>query len=382
MRILHVVTYISSDGAFGGPVRVARSQAAELARRGHQVTVVSAAPPAETTDIMVDGYRLRTFPGALISQRFGFAGMRSAALNRFLQAEIGRSDLVHIHLARDLITLPAALAAKRASVPYVLQPHGMVDASDRLLAGPVDLVATRPALRHAAMVLALTSEEATDLKSVCAAAQVHQIKNGLSRGEAVDAVSGSPSDTKSMAGRVLFLARLHSRKRPVAFVQMATLLHARGRDYEYIIAGPDEGEGETVALAISRSPARIRWIGPVDPNGTDELMKSAEVYVLPSVGEVFPMSILEAFRARTPVVATTSLGIAEKCAEYRAAALTDGSPQELADAVDLIIQDSNHRDELRAGAQAYFEAELGIEAVVDELVEHYSRAVTAEPNRS
>ena len=43
MRILHVVTLVSPDGAFGGPVRVAENLARELRRRGHDVTVAAAA---------------------------------------------------------------------------------------------------------------------------------------------------------------------------------------------------------------------------------------------------------------------------------------------------------------------------------------------------
>ena len=49
-------------------------------------------------------------------------------------------DVVHVHVARDFVTLPAATIARRAGVPYVLQPHGMIDPSDHALARPLDAV--------------------------------------------------------------------------------------------------------------------------------------------------------------------------------------------------------------------------------------------------
>jgi hypothetical protein len=42
VKILHLVTLISTDGAFGGPTGVALNQAAELRRRARDVQVVSA----------------------------------------------------------------------------------------------------------------------------------------------------------------------------------------------------------------------------------------------------------------------------------------------------------------------------------------------------
>ena len=42
VRVVHAVTLITPDGAFGGPVRVAVNQARELQTRGHDVEIVAA----------------------------------------------------------------------------------------------------------------------------------------------------------------------------------------------------------------------------------------------------------------------------------------------------------------------------------------------------
>ncbi|MGH1525413.1 glycosyltransferase [Leifsonia sp. L25] len=159
MRIAHVVTYISADGAFGGPVAVAMAQAEELARRGHTVELLAGWDGVATVD--VPGVTVRLFPVRRLPVG-GFSGLFSASLVReFLSAN--PYDIVHVHLARDLITLPVALLVQRRRLPFVVQPHGMVRPDRRLKARIFDALATRAVLRAARVSLALTDAEVADL---------------------------------------------------------------------------------------------------------------------------------------------------------------------------------------------------------------------------
>ena len=365
MRIAHVVTYVSGDGAFGGPSRVALGQAEALAAQGHDVTVYAAAPPGEAETVRRGGFVLRTFPGRRVYPGSGFALMRSHDLTRALRRDIGEMDVAHVHFARDLVTIPSTRVIRSAGVPYVLQTHGMVDTSERLLARPLDAIATRSYLRGAGAVLVLTEREAAAITAVEPQASTRMIANGVK----VDAL---PSyDERDDV--VLFLARLHSRKRPMAFVAMAEALAPNHPEMKFIIAGPDEGEGASVARAIanSRFSSQIEWRGPVPPDDTEAVMSAARVYVLPSMGEVFPMSVLEAFRTGTPVVTTDSLGIARACKRYGAADVTDGSPENLAEAVEKILSDRRVAERLRRGGHDFLRAELDIRSVALELQQIY-----------
>ncbi|MBM7751594.1 glycosyltransferase involved in cell wall biosynthesis [Microbacterium laevaniformans] len=165
--------------------------------------------------------------------------------------------------------------------------------------------------------------------------------------------------------RVVFLARLHPRKRAPAFVETARLLAPRFPQLEFVLAGPDEGDGKRVAEMISAlgESVPVRWIGAVDPAETDSLLRSASAYVLPAEGEVFPMSLLEALRAGTPSVVTTSLGIADACRKYGAAVITDGSPEAMAHALAEILTVPGHAESLRQGGATYLRDELNIDHV-------------------
>lgn len=135
MKIAHFVTYISPDGAYGGPTRVALGQAAGLVRAGHEVAVYAAAPiPKPKTQIDDSGVAVHLFPAVWIPKRLGYASMRAPSMLQRLRDICGYIDVAHVHLARDLVTLPAARFLQRRGIPIVVQTHGMVDESDRLLA--------------------------------------------------------------------------------------------------------------------------------------------------------------------------------------------------------------------------------------------------------
>lgn len=368
MRIAHVVTYVSPDGAFGGPTRVALGQAAALAERGHAVTVYAAAPPQDAGTTHQDGYTLKTFPGRRVTRFGGFASLCAPALSRSLRRHAGDHDIAHVHLARDLVTLPAARILHRAGVPFVAQTHGMIDASERMLAKPLDALMTRPLLRQARAVLTLTDREDDDLAAVEPAVRTKRVVNGVRIGEL------APYDDRE--DLVLFLARLHPRKRPMAFVEMARSLKDILPHTRFVLAGPDEGEGEAVRAAISAAGMgdRLAWVGPVTPDRTDDLFASARVYVLPAFDEVFPMTILESLRVGTPVVTTRSLGLVPACERWGAALITDGSPRELAEAVTSILASPELPERLRAGGHALLRQELDIGGVTEHLESIYRDA--------
>lgn len=369
MKILHVVTHLSRDGAFGGPTRVALSQAKALAARGHDVTVFAGSPADEAGSIRQDGYQIKTFPTSKVVPFGGFATLLPRGMLSAVWRTARQFDVCHVHLARDLATLPAATIMATLRVPFVVQTHGMVAPPTRALARVLDTVATRQALRAASCWLVLTSDEDRGLRQLATPKSVTSIRNGIELRE-----------TTPLAGRpdvILYLARLHPRKRPLTFVEVAAALYHRLPGTNFLIIGPDEGEGPAVLKAISDTGMsdRIRWLGPLPPSETDRMMASARVYVLPSVNEVFPMSILEAFAAGTPVVATDSLGIADDSTKFGAALITDGSVPELADATLRAHSDADLAAALRSGAQSYLRHELNIDDVALQLQRVYQDAL-------
>lgn len=373
MKIAQIVTLVSPDGAYGGPIRVAVNQLRELAESGHAVRLFSthrgyAAAPTELLGVPLTTRAARTvLPG------IGFAGLASLSLLALLRRELPRYDVVHVHLARDLVTLPAARLALGLGLPVVLQTHGMIDASSRAMARPLDALMTRPVLRRAGRTLYLTQREKNDLERVSGgAARLAELPNG------VPLPAGDRPEAEESSIEVLFLARLQARKRPGVFVEAARRLTAEFPDVRFTLVGPDEGEGAAVQRQIAGSDgSTITWEGALDPDRTLERMRRSSIYVLPSVDEPFPMSVLEAASCGLPCVVTRSCGLAPAVDRWRAGTVVDDSTAMLVSAIRELLTDEQARREKSHNATAMVRGEFGIGAVARRLEGIYADVTAA-----
>lgn len=376
MRILHLATLITPDGAYGGPVRVATNQVRALRDRGHDAVLVAAASGFDTLPTDWDGVPVRTFRAVRAVPGTGFAGIASPAMLRWVRTHAQGYDVAHVHLARDLVTLPAARAWSSAHAPFVTQTHGMVMPSRHPLAAPLDRLLTRRVVAAAATSFVLTDTEESGLRTLFGAtASLARLANGVPSTPHVAHPSGEGGRRE-----VLFLARLHPRKRPLAFVRAAAALAPRFPDVRFTLVGPDEGEGPRVAAALAALPPdvrhRVAWEGALPPGEATARLAAAEVYVLPSVDEPFPMSVLEAMSGATPVVVTRSCGLAPDVTRARAGVVVDDDEAELPGALAELLADRALRAALGHNARALVEDSFSVGSVAVLLEQHYVRAVT------
>ncbi|GAB2631823.1 glycosyltransferase [Streptomyces capparidis] len=365
MKVVHVVTLVSDDGAYGGPVSVACGQLAELGARGHEVRLLSlwrgrGAPPDSVDGVPLLARRARTLvPGQ------GFLGLLHPRLLVDLWRSAGRADVLHVHAGRDLVSLAALAAAVLRRRRFVTQTHGMVQPRSGPVARAFDAVYA-PLLRRARACFVLTEQERAGLAEVLGPRRppLVPLPNGVRVAE-----GGSPADPPV----VLYLARLHPRKRPEAFVEMAGLLRESFPGARFVMHGSDEGSLPVVEEAVRRLGLEkaVVYEGALDHAAAVRTTARASVYVLPSVHEPFPMSVLEALAVGTPVVCTSSCGIASELVARGAALVTDGSPAALAEAVRSVLTDGALRDRLvEAGREAVREV-FSVGAVADRLEEEY-----------
>ncbi len=87
MKILLTVTYISTDGAFGGPVSVAMSQAAAMTRAGHDVTLVAGWDSRAA--VHLPGVEVVLLPSRKLFGA-GFVLTRTPRLSRWLRSNLQR----------------------------------------------------------------------------------------------------------------------------------------------------------------------------------------------------------------------------------------------------------------------------------------------------
>ena len=94
------------------------------------------------------------------------------------------------------------------------------------------------------------------------------------------------------------------------------------------------------------------FVGKVPHHLLPYFYSAAYVYVLPSLLEGFPATILEAMACGTPVIATKVGGVSEAIVNHVNGILIDpGSIDQLCDALEYILSDSNYRNKLSSAAR-------------------------------
>jgi glycosyltransferase involved in cell wall biosynthesis len=372
MRILHVVTLVSPTGEYGGPTRVALNQSHALAELGHRTLVAAGQRGFSPIPTVINDVPVRLFPVRRMVPGTGFAGMASPGLLAWLRKAMYSCDVLHIHLARDLITMPVAMLARRLRIPYVVQTHGMIDASDKALARILDSVATRDVLANAAAVFHLNERERSALEDVAGPELCFvELRNGVGAPPTLDSAARDANPLLE----VLYLARLHPRKRPMDFVDAAAALLPDYPDVLFRMVGPDEGEGKRVAVAIDQvgSP-RLRWDGPVPMEQTASLMAKAGIYVLPSIDEPLAMTVLEAMSQGCPVVVTDSCDLAPLVARSGSGLVTPPGSLSVKSAIEKLLVDPQGRQAMGLAAQLTARKELDMDVVTHTLLSAYAGA--------
>lgn len=374
-----MATLVSPTGAYGGPTRVAANQIRALRQVGHDAVLAAAASGYQgSLPKTYDGVPAELFPARTLIPGTGFAGLSSPSLQRWLRTELKSLDVLHIHLSRDLVTLPAAMLARARGIPYVLQTHGMVDPSSNPLSIPLDRFLTLKVLRSAQRIFYLTATEKRGLEAVGGGSlPLAEMKNGHDL-EPLPASAGTETGL-----RVLFLARLHARKRPTFFAEMAVRLRPSNPTARFALVGPDEGEADKVGTVIARHNAAeyLAWEGPLAPEETSARMADCDIYVLPSVDEPYPMSVIEAMSLGKPVVVTESCGLAPMVRQYSAGVVVDETLESLIAGVTHLMNDSQGR--ARAGGQARLAARenFNMNSVRARLEREYEVAVQKRHNQ-
>lgn len=366
LKIAHVVTYCSVDGAYGGPVAVARNQVSELAKRGHDVELLAGwdgrAP------LHLAGVKIGLFRAYSVYSKLRFATMVAPSLLFHLGRRVRGVDALHVHLARDLVTIPAAFISIISGTPTFVQTHGMIRPDSRLASRLIDF-AVRWIFRRSVAQFVLTDEEECQVTTIePGRTNVVHLANGIA------ASSSRPEWHEPPI--VLFCSRLHPRKRVMAFVDMAEELLTNGADMRFVIHGPDGGDLDALnsRLNASKFSDSVTYKGPIDPERVQDTIRGCQLLVLPSLSEPYPMIVLEAMAVGCPAIITSDNGLAPVVGREIPVLVCDGSIPSLVGAVVQVLQSEDIWRNYCALSQGLVNDSFAITSVVDRLVDMYGRS--------
>lgn len=348
MRILQVVPTYLPAVRYGGPIFAVHGLCRALAEKGHDVVVFTTnVDGAGTSDVpldqpvWLDGVQIRYFPSPLLRRLY-----RAPVLGRALARDVAGFDVVHLHSVFLWPVWAAARAARKAQVPYVMSPRGMLvkDLIQRhsRWAKMAWIALIEKSNLETASAIHVTSElERAELARFhWRLPPVVTIPNGVDV-PAPDRSQAS-ADVRNVCAHqplVLFLGRLSWKKgidrllRAFALTRAGTLVIA-GTDDENMM---DRLMPQVVQLKLED---RVCFL-PRTVSGADKerLYASARIFVLPSYSENFGNTVLEAMCRGIPVVVTADVGAATIVEQAGAGLTVAGMPIDIAAAIDRLIAD-------------------------------------------
>jgi glycosyltransferase involved in cell wall biosynthesis len=139
-----------------------------------------------------------------------------------------------------------------------------------------------------------------------------------------------------------------------------------------VFAGPGDPVDE-------QQPLRVIDRGTVSNQERAALLEAADLLCLPSAGEIYPVSILEAWSAETPVLTSDIAPLAELMRRSGGGVTAPRQPESIAAGITSILNGRPH--ELGAAGYRYWRTYATVDAVVDRHVELY-REVIGEHTRA
>jgi glycosyltransferase involved in cell wall biosynthesis len=284
-------------------------------------------------------------------------------------------DVLHIHGVWSQLAAEACVAARRADIPYVIAPRGMLDPWSLKQKGIKKKIALalrwRKILSHAHFIHALNEDEAELMSWLGLNTTIRISPNGIFREKlrALESV-GSDEYRKKYGEYILFMSRLHYKKGLDYLIDGYSEYLKLGGMARLVIAGPDEGERDNVIARISNSGLKdkVDLIGPVYGQAKYSLLKGARAFCLPSRQEGFSMAIIEASAMGIPVI------ISNNCHFKQVSAVGGGDVVDLdakSIARSLIKYADNDTDAGERGSEL-IKSEYVWEAIAPKLCSWYS----------
>jgi len=311
IKTVHITPTLSRLG--GGVASYLRSLVEEGARCG-LVSVVAGLHDRYVDQDTQNYPAQRVLIGRYLGPRsVGF----SPSLSRLLNRQLGEVDLVHSHGLRSLPSYMARRLARRRGVPHMVSPHGQLDpwilrnhvTRKRIIGW---LFENRN-LHGASCIHATSNQEARHIRACDIKTPVAVVPIGI------DTALYTTACDEAMVldrwpefrgkKRLIFMATIYRKKGLTRLAQAWGRLHGQWPDWHLVVSGVEVDDDRQRAEAILASHAathRCSFIGPVTGEPKKQLLACGDLYVLPTEGENFGITIAESLASQVPVMTSNT----------------------------------------------------------------------------
>ena len=224
-------------------------------------------------------------------------------------------DILSVHGLWKYCSVASHRWHRRTRRPYLVHPHGMLDTWALQNARSKKRIAAalyeNQHLREAACLRALSEAEARSIRAYGLRNPVCVIPNGVDLPE----LSASNAKAQSASPRtLLYLGRLHPKKNLAnlirAWNETSNSQRGDGQRWVLVIAGWDQGGYENELKRVGPDSSVV-FLGPRFGAEKTECYRTCDAFILPSLSEGLPMTVLEAWSYAKSVLMTPECNLPE-----------------------------------------------------------------------
>jgi len=379
LRSTHTV-----NPALGGPIESIKQSSAALARRGHEVEIISLDAPDDpwVRDSAVPVHALGPGRGS-----YGYA----PRFSDWIKERRANYDAVVVHGLWQYSSFGVWRALAGSSTPYFVFPHGMLDPwfkrtyplkhFKKLLYWSWGEYRV---LRDAAAVLFTSEEERRLARESFGLYQCNErvVNYGTAAPQNLDAARGKFFEAFPQLRErpfFLFLGRLHEKKGCELLIEAFAQLKSSSR---LVIAGPcsDDGYLRRLREIANNAGDSILFPGMLTGDVKWGALSAADAFVLPSHQENFGIAVAEALACGTPVLISNKINIWREIeAEGAGYVENDDLPGTMNLLKRWLATSETSRAEMRENARKCFASRFEIESATDSLLSVIANPQSTHP---
>lgn len=392
MKVLHVIASMSPDA--GGAVTSVQGLTKALGHEDVGCEIFTVRRDGSGAEAMPSSHiPIHQFEPGLLAH---FWNAYSKGLTNALRSRLanGAFDLVHVHEPWHYPGFVAFRAAREYTIPYILTPHGALDAWCLQHKAIKKRIYTRLIQNHilkfADALHALTQEERARVVELGYETPVRVAPNGIDPAPFEETLNVSDFLAKhpGLSGKrvILFLGRLHPIKGLEVLTRSYIKILQMVKDAALLIVGPDgDGIQKQMEATLKTASALDRTVFTGMLTGRDKLatLASADLLVLPSHAEVFGHVILEGWAAGLPVVVSRRCGLAPDVSEHDAGFVVEPNDDvALTRAISTLLLDGKLRVRMGDNGRKLVKEKYSWRAVAASMADLYRTLVDSPPRQS
>lgn len=387
MRILHVIP--SLGASLGGPSQVAMNLVkalrdlnidAEIATTNHDHPQPLEVPLNQRVEYDVVGGSIPVWFLPYNSpdlKEFIF----SSAFTKWCWQHLHHYDVIDNHYLFSYTPTCAAAIARYRKIPYTVRTMGQLSpwalAQSQRKKQIYTALIERHNLNCAAAIHCTTEAEAEDVRHFGIQTPTVTLPLGVNPPTIYPDAKVRLRQQYNLPEHipvVLYLSRLHYKKRPDLLLKSLAALKTKGIDFHAIFAGSGDAAyleqlyDLTASLGITE---QVSFPGLVTGQAKDLLLQGSDLFVLPSFSENFGIAVAEALISGLPVVITSGIQIAAEIKAANAGFVVEGEVETLVDAMAQLLVSPQLRDKLSHNGQQFATEHYSWSAVAQDLASVY-----------